>query len=133
MSFAAKLLEEGRYAEAVVEASRAIERDDADPEARFERGSAYGWLERYAEAVADFESALALDEAVGVLDRDVVDDAYFSALLGEARGLDAAAGVGRLERYLAVLPSGRHRDDVREWSRRLRGEGQDRVIEKIRG
>jgi tetratricopeptide (TPR) repeat protein len=133
MSFAERLLEEGNYAEAVAAASRVIAQDDRDPEPLFERATAYFWLERYDEAVTDFEAALARDRAAEVLDADVVDDAYFSALLGAARALhDEEAGVRRLARYAEVLPAGRHLADARAWMSRLRGEGQDGVIEKIR-
>src|SRR4051794_483259 len=72
MSFAAKLIQEGKYAEAVEEASRAVARDDEDPAALVDRATAYAWLERYPEAVRDLEAALALDETAGVLETDVV-------------------------------------------------------------
>ncbi len=85
MTFAAKLIQEGKYAEAVEEASRAVARDDEDPAALVDRASAYAWLERYPDAVRDLEAALALDQTAGVLELDVVDDAYFSALLGAAK------------------------------------------------
>ena len=86
MSFAAKLTEQGKYAEAIEEASRAAARDDEDPAPLVERAAAYAWLERYPEAVQDLEAALALDQTAGVLETDVVDDAYFSALLGRREG-----------------------------------------------
>ena len=138
VSFAQKLIEEGNYAEAVSEATLAIGRDGQDPEAYLDRATAHAWLERYAEAIADFERALALDADAGLLETDVVDDAYFSALLAWARkdaaeGADGAKGAGRLARYAEVLPSGRHLDDVHVWARRLRGEEEARVIEKLRG
>ena len=85
MTFAAKLIQQGKYAEAVEEASRAVARDEEDPAALVDRASAYAWLERYPEAVRDLEAALALDQVAGVLESDVVDDAYFSALLGAAK------------------------------------------------
>ena len=85
MSFATKMIQEGKYAEAIEEATRAVARDEEDPAPLVERASAYAWLERYPEAVKDLEAAIALDEAAGVLETDVVDDAYFSALLGAAK------------------------------------------------
>jgi tetratricopeptide (TPR) repeat protein len=122
MSFAAKLLEKGKYEEAIVEATRAIEREDDNPEHFVERATAAAFLERHAEAVSDLERALALDEEAGVLERDVVDDAYFSALLGAARALPVADGVARLDRYRQIFPSGRHLRDAADWQKRLRGE-----------
>jgi tetratricopeptide (TPR) repeat protein len=124
MTFAAKLIQEGKYAEAVEEASRAVARDDEDPAALVDRASAYAWLERYPEAVRDLEAALALDQTAGVLDLDVVDDAYFSALLGTAKAealtsIEAAART--LERYKTILPDGRHLEDAALWPQRLRG------------
>ena len=123
MSFAAKLIQEGKYAEAIEEASRAVARDDEDPAALVDRANAYAWLERYPEAARDLEAALALDETAGVLETDVVDDAYFSALLGAAKleartSLDAATET--LARYETILPGGRHLADAAAWPDRLR-------------
>ena len=124
MSFAAKLIQEGKYTEAVEEATRAVARDDEDPAALVDRAAAYALLERYPEAARDLEAALALDQTAGVLETDVVDDAYFSALLGAARA-EARTSVDAAERTLArygtVLPDGRHRDDAAAWRDRLRG------------
>jgi tetratricopeptide (TPR) repeat protein len=123
MSFAAKLIQEGKYAEAVEEASRAVARDDEDPAALVDRATAYAWLESYPEAVRDLEAALALDETAGVLETDVVDDAYFSALLGAAK-LEARsslpAATQTLARYQTILPGGRHLADAAAWPDRLR-------------
>lgn len=123
MSFAAKLTEQGKYAEAIEEATRAATRDDEDPTPLLERATAHAWLEQYPDAVADLEAALLLDQSAGVLDVDVVDDAYFSALLGAAKAeaqtsFDAA--VKTLARYKTVLPAGRHLADADAWPDRLR-------------
>src|SRR4029079_3597835 len=85
--------------------------------------NAYAWLERYPEAVTDLEAALALDETAGVLETDVVDDAYFSALLGAAKAearTSMEAAERTLARYKTVLPGGRHLKDAAEWPDRLR-------------
>jgi len=126
MSFAAKLIQEGKYEEAIAEATRAVARDDEDPSPLVERAGALAWLERYAEAVTDLEAALALDETAGVLEVDVVDDAYFSALLGAAKleartSLDAAERT--LARYGTILPNGRHLAEAAAWPERLRATG----------
>jgi tetratricopeptide (TPR) repeat protein len=131
MSFAAKLTEQGKYDEAVAEATRAIERDEEDPEPLVERAAALTLLERYAPAAADFERALALDAEADVIDIDVVDDAYFSALLGAARAEPSVdAGVAQLARYRAILPEGRHLRDADEWARRLRGELKSEFVKE---
>jgi hypothetical protein len=60
-----------------------------------------------------------------VLDDDMLDDAYFSALLGAARALaasDVAAGCDKLARYATRFPEGRHVGDAGDWQKRLRGE-----------
>jgi len=123
MTFAAKLIQEGKYAEAVEEASRAVARYDEDPAALVDRAAAYAWLERYPEAARDLEAALALDQTAGVLETDVVDDAYFSALLGaakqEARS-SLVAATQTLARYETILPGGRHLADAVAWPDRLR-------------
>jgi tetratricopeptide (TPR) repeat protein len=130
MSFAAKLLEKGEYDQAIVEATKAIEKEAENPEHFFERASACAMVERYVEAAADFERALELDRDARVLDDDVLDDAYFSALLGAARAEAVDAGVARLARYATVFPSGRHLRDAADWSKRLRGELQSEFVKR---
>ena len=53
----------------------------------------------------------------------MVDDAYFSALLGAAK-LEArtslAAATQTLARYETILPGGRHLTDAAAWPDRLR-------------
>ena len=129
-SFAAKLTEEGKYVEAIAEATRAAARDDEDPTPLFERAAAHAWLEQYPQAVADLEAAMELDKAAGVLEMDFVDDAYFSALLGAAKAeartsIDAA--VTTLARYATVLPAGRHLADAQAWPDRLRATSAGKI------
>lgn len=123
MSFAAKMIQQGDYPGAVTEATKAHERDAEDPAPLVDRAAAHALMENYAEAVADLEQALVLDEEAGVLDEDLVDDSYFSALLGLAKQ-QAAASIDdahqTLARYAKVRPAGRHQGDATEWSARLR-------------
>jgi tetratricopeptide (TPR) repeat protein len=124
-SQAAVLIDAGDYEEAVAAATEAIGREPAYSEHWFERASALASLDRYAEAAGDFEKAHELDAGSQVLEEDVIDDAYFSALLGAARAeaqSDVARGCATLERYRGRFPDGRHGDDVGEWQERLRGE-----------
>jgi tetratricopeptide (TPR) repeat protein len=125
MSFAAELIEQGKYEEAVDAATRAIEERAGDPEPFADRAAAYDNLERYAEAAADLERALALNAVERVIDHDDLDDAFFSALVAAAK-LEAetsvVVAVARLARYPEVLPAGRHVADSADWRRRLRGE-----------
>jgi tetratricopeptide (TPR) repeat protein len=125
MSFAAELMEKGKYEEAVDAATSAIAAEAANPEPLADRAAAYDYLERYAEAVGDLEKALALNATAPVIDQDNLDDALFSALVGAAK-VDAEtsveAGVALLARYRQVLPKGRHVRDSDDWSKRLRGE-----------
>ena len=125
MSFAKKLTEDGRYDEAIAEATREIDLGNAGPEIHAERAAAYELLERWVDACDDFERALVLDREAHVLELDLVDDAYFSALLSCARAdaeRSVESGVARLDRYAASLPAGNHLGDAAEWKRRLRGE-----------
>jgi len=125
MSFAAELLEQGKYDEAVEAATSAMKGDAANPEPFADRAAAYDGLERYAEAASDFEQALALNAAAPVIDQDNLDDAFFSALVAAARAdaeTSVEAGVARLARYAGVLPKGRHVKDSDDWRKRLRGE-----------
>jgi tetratricopeptide (TPR) repeat protein len=97
----------------------------------WDRGSALASLERYEEAIADFERAKVVDAKTAVLDDDMLDDAYFSALLGAARAMaDVAAGCGKLERYLTLYPSGRHVQDMSDWQKRLRGELKSHFVKE---
>jgi Flp pilus assembly protein TadD len=125
MSFAAELLEKGKYEEAVEAATRVIDGEKANPEAFADRAAAYDFMERYAEAVVDLEQALTLNAKEPVIDQDNLDDAYFSALVGAAK-LDAEtsvdAAVARLSRYARTLPRGRHIQDSADWRKRLCGE-----------
>jgi tetratricopeptide (TPR) repeat protein len=125
MSFAKKLTEEGRYEEAIAEATREIDAGKGGPEIIAERAAAYELCERWSEAVDDFERAIVLDRDERVLELDLIDDAYFSALLAAAReDADKAidVGVARLDRYAALLPSGNHVKDAIDWKKRLKGE-----------
>jgi Flp pilus assembly protein TadD len=125
MSFAAELLEQGKYDEAVEAATGALQGDAVNPEHFADRAAAYDGLERYADAASDFEQALALNAAAPVIDQDNLDDAFFSALVAAARAdaeTSVDAGVARLARYAGVLPQGRHVKDSEDWRKRLRGE-----------
>ncbi len=125
MSFAAELMERGRYEDAIEAATSAMDGAGGNPEPFADRAAAYDYLERYAEAATDLEQAMKLNAAEPVLDQDNLDDAFFSALVGAAK-MDAERcvddGVVRLARYSQVLPRGRHVQDSEDWRRRLRGE-----------
>jgi len=129
-SFASKLLQAQKYAEALAEATRAIGLEADDPENYLDRASALVELDRSAESIPDFIRALELDEEVHVLETDFVDDAYFSALLDVARKGAVDAGVQTLQTYLTTLPAGRHVSDVRDWQRRLTGELQSEFVKR---
>jgi tetratricopeptide (TPR) repeat protein len=125
MSFASELLEQGKYEEAIEAATSALAGDAQNPEHFADRAAAYDGLERYAEAAGDFERAIVLNNAAPVIDRDNLDDAFFSALVAAARAEAEAsvdAGVVRLARYTKLLPQGRHVKDAEDWRKRLRGE-----------
>jgi tetratricopeptide (TPR) repeat protein len=125
MSFAAELLEQGKYEEAIAAATSALEGDKDNPEPFADRAAAYDGLERYAEAAGDLEQALSLNAAAPVIDQDNLDDAFFSALVGAAKAdaeTSVERGVARLARYPVVMPRGRHLQDSEDWRKRLRGE-----------
>jgi len=125
MSFAAELMEKGNYEEAIDAATAAMEARKDNPEPFADRAAAYDYLERYAEAVADLEKALALNAAAPVIDQDDLDDAFFSALVSASKieaETSVAAAVTLLARYGQVLPAGRHVRDSEDWRKRFRGE-----------
>jgi tetratricopeptide (TPR) repeat protein len=131
MSRAAVLNDAGEYEAAVQASTDEIAREPHNSEHLWDRGSALASLERYEEAVADFERAKIVDAKTEVLDDDMLDDAYFSALLGAARATtDVAAGCAKLERYLTQFPSGRHVQDMSDWQKRLRGELKSHFVKE---
>ena len=125
MTFAAELIEQGNYEEAIDAATKAIAAGDVGPEPFADRATALDFLERYAEASVELERAIELNMANKTIDPDGLDDAYFSALVGAAK-IDAetsvAVGVQRLERYGRTIPKGRHVRDAEDWRKRIRGE-----------
>jgi tetratricopeptide (TPR) repeat protein len=125
MSFAKKHIEDGDYEEAIAAATEAIEGGDAGPEPLFDRGTAYELVERFREAVADFEIAIQKNNAEKEIDPFALDDAYFSAALAAARAeakADLRGALARLDRYRDLLPDGAHVTESRDWQKRLRGE-----------
>ena len=130
-SRAAVLTDAGEFEAAVQAATGEIAREPESSEHLWDRAGALASLERYEEAVADLERAKALDAKTAVLDDDMLDDAYFSALLGAARATaDVGAGCAKLDRYATLFPSGRHVDDARDWQKRLRGELKSQFVKE---
>jgi tetratricopeptide (TPR) repeat protein len=130
-SRAAVLIDANEFEAAAQAATEEMAREPHNSEHLWDRGSALASLERYDEAVADFERAKVVDAKTAVLDEDMLDDAYFSALLGAARALgDVAAGCAKLERYLTLYPSGRHVQDMSDWQKRLRGELKSHFVKE---
>jgi tetratricopeptide (TPR) repeat protein len=125
MTFAKKHIEEGNYEEAIASATEEIDGGATSPDHLFDRGTAYELVERYVDAVADFEKAIAQNKIEKELDPFVLDDAYFSATLAAARSEATAnlrSALSRLDKYREVLPDGAHIAESRDWQKRLRGE-----------
>jgi len=130
-SRAAVLNEAGEFAAALEAATEELAREGNNSEHWWDRGSALAALERYDEAVADFERAQDADRQTAVLDDDMLDDAYFSARLGAARACaDVGAGCAKLDGYAARFPSGRHVGDAGDWQKRLRGELKSKFVKE---
>src|SRR5450432_3742602 len=119
-----KLFTEGLYDEAITAAGAEIALEPGEPEAYFNRGQALASLDRFGEAAADYERALGMDGSASALDPEAVDDELFFALRRQAEGLasDRARAAAALGRYLAILPAGRHVDDVPKWLDKLDGK-----------
>jgi tetratricopeptide (TPR) repeat protein len=114
----AALAAAGRFDEAIAAATAEATAAPGNPDPLFNRGQALAALERYAEAAADYERALAAGADSSGLDLEAVDDELFFALRSEAtRRRDPAP----LRRYLTVLPAGRHVADVPKWIDNLAG------------
>jgi tetratricopeptide (TPR) repeat protein len=131
MSRAAVLIDAGEFEAALQAATEELAREQENSEHWWDRASALASLERYEEAVADFERAKQVDAKTSVLDDDMLDDAYFSALLGAARATsDVTAGCAKLDRYATHFPSGRHVRDAGDWQKRLRGELKSHFVKE---
>jgi Flp pilus assembly protein TadD len=130
-SFAAKHLAEERFDEALLAAHQAIEHEPTDPEHHIDCAQALVGLGREAEALPAFLRAVELDAEAQVLEIDLVDDDYFSALLVVARAMpEAAQGAARLADYARAFPEGRHLRDAEDWARRLRGELRSEFVKR---
>jgi tetratricopeptide (TPR) repeat protein len=130
-SKSASLLEREEYEGAIAAATEALQAEPKDSEHWFDRANAYAAVERYAAAVSDFEEARRRDVKLQVLDDDLLDDGYFSALLGAARAAaDVNAGCALLDRYRAEFPAGRHVQDASDWQKRLRGELKSQFVKE---
>jgi tetratricopeptide (TPR) repeat protein len=118
-----KLCAEGRFEEAIAAAGAELAADPGEPEAHFNRGQALAGLERFEEAVAEYQRALAMDASASALDPEAADDELFFALRRQAEVLaaDRPAAIATLGRYLTILPAGRHVDDVPKWIDKLTG------------
>ena len=124
-SFATRLLAQGREAEALVEAEKAVAREPEAPEPVVDRAQVHLAMERFAEGIADLERALVLDRAAPALDDGLFDDLLFTSLLAWAQKVaprDLAEATRILARYGVILPAGSHAKDAADWTRRLRGE-----------
>ena len=99
MSFAKKFIEEGDYEKAIDAATTSIADGDAGPEPLFDRATAYDLAERYADAVADFESAITKNGKEQEIDPFTIDDSYFSSLLSASR--QAAAKDGNVPNWFS--------------------------------
>ncbi len=131
MSRASVLHDAGEFEASLQAATEEIAREQENSEHWWDRATALASLERYDEAVADFERAKQVDAKTSVLDDDMLDDAYFSALLGAARATpDVGAGCAKLERYAVTFPSGRHAKDAGDWQKRLRGELKSHFVKE---
>ena len=118
-----KLVTEGRFQEAIAAADAEIAADPVEPEAYFNRGQALAALERFEEAVADYEKSLTMDDSASSVDPETIDDEIFFALrrAAEARRADPSSAIRTLERYREVLPVGRHLDDIAKWADAFKG------------
>ena len=115
--FSTQLVRDGRFSEAIETATREIATQPDEPEAFFNRGQALAGLDRFEEAAADYQRALALDDSASSVDPETIDDELFFALRSAAERCksDPAAAIAVLERYRQILPGGRHVDDIAKW------------------
>ena len=77
--------------------------------------------ERFEEAATDYERALSLDPAPAAsIPRSSTTSSSSCCAPGASRK-DDPAGARHLERYRAILPEGRHVDDIEKWADHFKG------------
>jgi tetratricopeptide (TPR) repeat protein len=118
ITFSKKLCDQGHYEEAIVEAEKAMARDDEDPQPVYDRGAALYCLGRFEEAVRDFARAIALDAQQSLMDDGVLDDDLFESLRKWAEA-EPARCRQILGRYVELMPGGVHKSDVLKWIQHL--------------
>jgi len=118
-----KLVREGRFDEAVAAATSEIRLQPDEPDAYFQRGQARAALGLLEDAVNDYKQALTLDSSGSTLDPENVDDELFFALrsLADSQKADAKAAAATIARYAAILPNGRHLEDIAKWVDKFNG------------
>ncbi|MES1172377.1 MAG: tetratricopeptide repeat protein [Bacteroidota bacterium] len=124
--FSTKLIADGQYAEAVEASGREIAASPGDPEPYFNRARGWAGLERWEDAVRDYQRALEHDAGASAIDPAEIDDELFFALRRWAeserdRDHDPARAIGLLDRYATLCPDGRHLLDLETWRDHLRG------------
>jgi tetratricopeptide (TPR) repeat protein len=131
--FSSKLVSRGEFDEAIVKASEEIAASPDEPEPLFNRGQALVALGRFAEAVIDYEAALARDATASALDLETDDDELFFALrsLAQSQKERPVEAIATIERYRAVLPAGRHLDDIKTWVDHINGVATVWVRERV--
>ena len=131
--FSSKLVSQGDFAQAISKASEEIAASPDEPESFFNRGQALSALGRFAEAAADYETALRLDASASALDPDTVDDELFFVLrsLAAAQKAQPAQAIATLERYRSILPTGRHLADIKTWVDHVNGVETIWVRERV--
>ena len=124
-SFALKHLHEGRPAEALVEAEKAVAALPKDPEPLLDRAQIHLAERRWEAAFGDVVAAQELDKVALVLDDSVVDDTLFSTLVGWASEIaprEPATAIKLVERYGPMMPDGVHHDEATTWVQRFGGK-----------
>ena len=118
-----KLVREGRFDEAVAAATSEIRLRPDEPDAYFQRGLARSALGLLEDAVNDYKHALTLDSSGSTLDPEQVDDELFFVLrsLADGQKADAKAATATIARYAAILPNGRHLEDIAKWVDKFNG------------
>ena len=123
MLHSTQMVAQGRYDEALAQATREIEAAPDEPEALFNRAQALVGLQRHEEGLADYARVLVADSerqqpgSRGGRRRVV----RCPARLAVQQQADLPQALATIARYRSMLPEGRHVDDVQKWTDHFNG------------
>lgn len=120
-TFARAHLERGDAEAALEAADQDLAQRPNSPEPHFDRACALEELEQFDASVEAYERSVVLNRTDKTLDRFMLDDAYFSALVNAATNGTQVDPAAWFSRYEVACPDGAHVAEAQEWRQRALG------------